>query len=261
MTKANPLMSQESSRSRGNIIDRAAVGLEDALARMLGSMRADCDRAVGAVDAERRAIVASALIAQEQLRNSQAEYARLIEEFKKQKVEARGEKGDRGDDGAPGPPGPPGAAGADGATGRDGRDGLPGVPGDRGRDGANGKDGKDGLGVADLDITYDGGRRETYRWSNGDRMIEKTFVRAWPLYCGTWESGKAYEAHDIVTYGGELYIAKCDTNNRPRTDDWQLCSKRGADGKDGKPGDRGPAGPTGMNGRDLTQLGTDGRKW
>jgi hypothetical protein len=254
-------MSQESSRSRGNIIDRAAVGLEDALARMLGSMRGDCERAIGAVDAERRAIVASTLIAQEQLRHAQTEYARLIDELKKHKIEARGEKGDRGGDGAPGPPGPPGAAGADGATGRDGRDGLPGVPGDRGRDGANGMDGKDGLGVADLDITYDGKRRETYRWSNGERTVEKTFVRAWPLYCGTYESGKAYEANDVVTYGGELYIAKHDTAARPRSDDWQLCSKKGADGKDGRPGERGPEGPGGRNGRDLTQLGTDGRKW
>src|SRR5262245_28886078 len=143
-------MSQESSRSRGNIIDRAAVALEDALARMLGSMRGDCDRAIGAIDAERRAIVASTLIAQEQLRSAQVEYARLIEEAKKLKIETRGEKGDRGDDGAPGQLGPAGAVGADGAPGRDGRDGLPGVPGIRGMDGINGKDGKDGLGIADL---------------------------------------------------------------------------------------------------------------
>src|SRR5262245_20961040 len=254
-------MSDESSRSRGNIIDRAAVGLEDALARMLGSMRGDCDRAIGAVDAERRAIVASVLIVQEQLRAAQAEYARLIEDIKKLRIEARGEKSDRGDDGGQGMPGPAGAPGVEGAPGRECRDGLPGVPGARGADGTNGKNGEDGLGIANLEITYDGGRRETYRWSNGDRTVEKTFVRAWPLYCGTYESGKAYETNDMVTFGGELYSAKRDTTARPRTDDWQLCSKRGADGKDGKPGERGPEGPGGRNGRDLTQLGQDGRKW
>src|SRR5262245_18788139 len=99
--KANPSMSQESSRSRGNIIDRAAVALDYALSRMLGSMRGDCDRAIGAIEAERRAIVATTLIAQEQLRSAQVEYARLIEVAKKLKIETRGEKGDRGDDGAP----------------------------------------------------------------------------------------------------------------------------------------------------------------
>src|SRR5262245_12998012 len=149
-------MSDESSRSRGNTIDRAAVGLEDALARMLGSMRGDCDRAIGAIDAERRAIVASVLIVQEQLRAAQMEYARLVEDTKKLRVESRGEKGD---DGEPGPPGAPGAAGEEGRPGRDGRDGLPGVPGARGFDGTNGKDGKDGLGIADLEITYDGDRK------------------------------------------------------------------------------------------------------
>src|SRR5262245_2398523 len=145
-------MSDESLLSHA-LITSAAVGLEDALARMLASVRLDVERAIGAIESERRAAMATLLIVQEQLRTAQKEYAELIERIKQQRIELRGEKGETGHQGEPGLEG---VSGAPGAAGRDGRDGLPGVPGERGRDGANGVDGKDGLGVADFKVDHDG---------------------------------------------------------------------------------------------------------
>lgn len=253
-------MSEESSRSPAATTD-VAVGLEDALARIVASLRADLARELAAADAERRAAAAQTAMAHEQLRNAQKEWERWLEGVKTQRVELRGERGDRGADGTQGPPG---ADGADGQPGRDGRDGLPGVAGangERGRDGLAGKDGKDGLGVADFDVAYDGRRKFTLRWLNGERLVERTFVMPIQIYCGSWENGKAYEANDVVTHGGQLFVAKCNTDKRPFGDDWQLASKRGADGKDGKEGKQGVPGPPGRDGRDLTQIGADGRRW
>jgi chitodextrinase len=110
-------------------------------------------------------------------------------------------------------------------------------------------------------MDYDGRRKFTLQWSNGERNIEKSFIFPIPIYCGVWESGKVYEQHDVVTYAGSAFEAKCKTTKKPETDEWQLMVKRGlagSNGRDGKPGEPGPPGP---NGRDLTQLGPDGKKW
>jgi hypothetical protein len=250
-------MSIESSHSLA-VITKTAVGLEDALARIIASLRADLARESAAADAERRAINAATIVAQEQLRAAQKDYERWFAEIQKQRIELCGERGQDG------PPGAPGISGIDGASGRDGRDGLPGVPGppgEHGRDGINGKDGKDGLGVADFDVLHDGRRKFILRWANGDRLVEKFFVLPVQIYCGVWESGKSYESHDVVTYGGSMFVAKCNTDKRPEGEDWQLCVKRGGNGSNGKEGKQGPQGPAGRDGRDLTQIGADGRKW
>jgi Collagen triple helix repeat (20 copies) len=257
----SPLMSLESSPYHGNIIERIAPSLEDALARIVASLRADLAREIAASDAEKRAAMAGFLIIQEQIKQVHVEFARWFEEVKKQRIEMRGEKGEAGQNGEPGPAGAAGMPGTDGAPGRDGRDGLPGVPGERGRDGANGKDGKDGLGVANFKALHDGRRKVTFQWSNGERSIEETISLPIQIYCGTWESGRHYEAHDVVTYGGSQFHAKCDTDKKPEGEDWQLCVKRGGNGSNGKDGKQGPIGPAGRDGRDLTQIGPDGRKW
>src|SRR5262245_42043230 len=283
-------MSHESSHSHA-LITSAAVALEDALARMLASVRGDVERAIGAIESERRAAMAATLLAQEQLRAAQKEYAQWFESIQKQIIGLRGEKGeqgatggigppgepgpagrdglqgkpglpgDRGPEGLPGPPGEPGKSGMDGAAGRDGRDGLPGMPGPSGADGKNGingKDGKDALGVADFSIDYDGRRTFTLSWRNIDRLIQKSFDVPVMLWAGIWEEGRTYVAGDVVGYGGQGFVAKCETIKRPMGDDWQLFVKRGGNGTNGKDGATGPAG---RDGRDLTQLISGGSKF
>lgn len=51
---------------------------------------------------------------------------------------------------------------------------------------------------------------------------------------GVYQSGKAYDAGDAVTYGGSVFIAQRDTKAAPGNggDEWRLAVKRGKDGKD-----------------------------
>jgi hypothetical protein len=167
---------------------------------------------------------------------------------------APGPVGERGAAGERGEPGDQGPQGFEGAPGRDGRDGLPGVSGvtgERGKDGRDGVDGKDGLGVADLDVVYDGERRLVVRWTNGDRLVERAWIMPIAIYRGVWREG-SYEPNDVVTYAGSTFICKIDTIQKPETDDWRLSVKRGNHGRDGKPGEPGAPGPEGRPGRDLS---------
>jgi hypothetical protein len=46
-------------------------------------------------------------------------------------------------------------------------------------------------------------------------------------YFGVWDQGE-FKQHNMVTHGGSLWIALCDTVGKPgETDDWQLAVKRG----------------------------------
>lgn len=152
---------------------------------------------------------------------------------------------ERGKDGAPGP------AGADGKAGRDGQPGLQGRDGARGEPGRNGID---GLGIEDLQVEFDGERRFTFRFINGDRV--KTFgpfsVPA-VIYRGVWEEGRAYERGDQVTWAGSQWTAKDATVERPDERGegaraWTLSVKRGREGKQGPDGKMGPQGPRGEKG-------------
>ena len=252
-------MSRELSPSR-NITD-GATALELALGQILAGLRVDCDRAVAAFDADRRAARAELEMVLQDIKTIRAEFALVLEAIKQQRIEARGERGEPGAAGAAGVPGDPGPPGEPGIDGRDGRDGLPGVPGERGRDGKDGANGKDGLGVGDFDVEYDGERTIKLRWKNGEREVERSFTMANMLYRGVWESGRTYEAQDVVSFGGSGFVALKKTKNKPEGDDWQLFVKRGLPGSSGKAGERGAQGPAGRDGRDLTQIGIDGRKW
>jgi integrin beta 3 len=82
-----------------------------------------------------------------------------------------------------------------------------------------------------------------------------------PLDRGGWKAGR-YSQGDVVSRGGEQWIAQRDTELAPGgNDDWRLSVRKGRDGKDGKDGERGERGPPGERGRDLTQMGADGSKW
>jgi Collagen triple helix repeat (20 copies) len=166
----------------------------------------------------------------------------------------RGDPGERGERGDVGPVGPEG-------VGRDGRDGLTGPPG---RDGAAGRDGLDGLGFDDMTLEHDGERTFTWVWTQGDRRKTSRVVLPVPLYRGVWEDGRLYARGDAVTHDGSAWIALTETTARPdepadgQPRAWQLAIKRG---REGKPGPRGLQGEPGRAGRDVTQLGSDGRKW
>ena len=128
--------------------------------------------------------------------------------------------------------------------GRDGRDGLPGIPGEKGMDGRNGVDGKDGLGVDNFDVTYDGERTFTLKWSAPDRVEERVFVMPLVLDRGVYSAGKAYEQGDGVTFGGSYWIAQEPTADKPEMSKaWRLSAKRGRDGKDGVVKHEGPPKP------------------
>ncbi|KRS17569.1 hypothetical protein XM52_13695 [Roseovarius indicus] len=155
--------------------------------------------------------------------------------------------------------------GMDGAPGKDGKTGEKGEPGkdgvglagafiDRageltvtltngetrslgvivGKDGAPGKDGEDGIGFEDMDIVHDGERGFTFRFQRGAKIVERAFTLPVMLDRGVFSEGKGYAAGDVVSFGGSMWVAQKDTEERPGDGDgWRLSVKRGRDGKDG----------------------------
>lgn len=187
---------------------------------------------------------------------------------------AAGKDGADGKDGAPGSPGERGEKGEPGLNGKDGV-GLAGAVIDRsgslvvtltdgttrelgqvvgrdGQEGANGqdgKDGRDGFGFDDLDVTHDGGRGFTFRFTRGDQVKEFGFTVPVMLYHGVYKEGSRHARGDTVTFGGSLWHCNADTDEKPGDGSagWTLAAKRGRDGKDGAPGAKGDPG------RDLTK--------
>jgi integrin beta 3 len=189
----------------------------------------------------------------------------------------------KGDPGDRGPIGEPGAKGLDGAPGRDGI-GLSSAVVDRqghlivtltdgqtkdvglivGQDGHDGRDGADGLGFDDLTLEQGADLRSfTFKMVRGTQEKAWTFALPVPLYRGVYASGTTYAVGDLVTKNGCIWHANQPTNAVPGAGQtsWTLCVKQGRDGKTGPPGPRGEKGLDGSHGRDLTQLGLDGRKW
>lgn len=148
-----------------------------------------------------------------------------------------GRDGTDGKDGAPGRDGErgiPGERGEKGEPARDGRDGLPGVPGLPGLDG---KDGKDGLGFDDLSVEHDGERELTLRFARGEQVKTFSVKLPIPLDRGVWKEG-SYAKGDGVTHGGQFFIARRDTSEKPEFVEgsaWRLAVKKGRDGKDFRP--------------------------
>jgi len=151
-----------------------------------------------------------------------------------------------------------------GKDGRDGVDGLEGKSGLNGADGKPGRDGIDGLGFDDLDLIYDGAKGFTFKWSRGDKVVERHFTIPVVAYRGTFKSGDEYTPGDMVTWGGSVWHCDEPTTAKPDSLDqksWTLAVKRGQNGKDGSDGPRGLEGKAGAPGKDLTQMGHDGSKW
>lgn len=100
-----------------------------------------------------------------------------------------------------------------------------------GKDGENGKDGADGLGFDDLDLIEDDAGLHL-KFSQGDRV--KTFPLPVVLDKGVYREGRAYLKGSGVTWGGQYWIAKCDTSEKPSAGDaWRMAVRKGRDGKAG----------------------------
>lgn len=176
-----------------------------------------------------------------------------------------GRAGDVGPEGPQGRKGDDGIDGKDGAPGRDGRDGIQGLQGERGEkgiDGEHGRDGRDGVqgergiegrngekgdrgdagpagadGLQIEDATLEQkGRDIVFRFKTAAGDVEKRLRMVGVLLDrGIFKTGDQYEAGDVISYGGSMWIAQRDDPGTPgdASKGWRLSVKKGADGKDG----------------------------
>jgi len=121
-----------------------------------------------------------------------------------------------------------------------------------------------GLRDVSMDLSDDG-RTVTLSLSmTGGKTITKSATVSTMVYRRVWTEKSMYQQGDTTTWDGSLWVAMrdADAGCKPGTDDtWQLAAKRGRDGKDGLRGEKGERGAEGRAGKDLTQMGPDGRKW
>lgn len=152
--------------------------------------------------------------------------------------------------------------------GQDGLVGKDGLPGRDGRDGVPGKDGRDvTLKEAGLFVKILSDRSFCWCFPDGTpvevQQLDGTRSKSGEIFqrqivdAGNWQRGKAYAAGDGVTWDGHWWLAQKDTTAEPVDggSEWRIAARRGKQGAQGKEGKEG------RPGKDLTQLGTDGKKW
>lgn len=212
----------------------------------------------------------------------------------------RGIDGPPGAPGPAGPAGPPGPAGEPGPAGNDGADGrdalelevLDGIDATRSYPRGTVAAFRGGViratrktdpvgddvraagwmvlmdGVADVTHALQDERSLVITTTRTSGATSRAELRApMMIYREIFRDETAYEPGDAVTWDGSLWhcqrACKGERPNAPGADGdraWRLVAKRGRDGRDGKDGAPGPQGREGPPGRDLTQLGFDGRK-
>lgn len=162
----------------------------------------------------------------------------------------------------------------DGANGRNGADGLAGVDGAPGRDAAHieilpaidaeksyprGSYAKhdgglwrsfettvgmkgwecivDGIGAITVETVGERGFEVVVTRSSGE-VVKKSVNLPAMIYRSVFREGEQYQRGDTVTWGGSLWHANEDTQEKPADGSkaWQLAAKRGRDGKDGRDG-------------------------
>lgn len=206
-----------------------------------------------------------------------------------------GEKGEKGDSGKDG------LNGRDGRDGEDGRDGLdidilPAIDPKkkyargtfashngglwRAFKSTNQMEGWECIvdGLSEIEIDVEGRSVSIKMVKSSGSIIEKNAEIPGPDYQGIFKDG-SYKKGDMVSFGGNLYIAKEATSEKPTVDSevWAVAAKRGRDGasaykvavNNGFKGSekewiaslRGTQGPKGEKGRDLTQMLPDGSKY
>ena len=176
------------------------------------------------------------------------------------------ERGEKGDIGPAGPAGRDGVGMAGSLIDRDGQlvttmsDGsirsLGVVVGRDGAQGPPGKDGLDGVGFDDLEV-IDGEREAKLRFVRGDNVKEYPLRKDGFWDRGVYKAGETYLRGDAVSFGGSLWIAQCDTTEKPGNgnDSWRMAVKHGRDGRDGTDGEKGERGAEGRPGKDFTPGG------
>jgi hypothetical protein len=109
--------------------------------------------------------------------------------------------------------------------------------------GKDGEPGNDGADFSDASLDYDGERGLIIRGKGGE-IVRRLPI---PLDKGYWREGMACEKADILTHGGNAWIALKDTSTKPcleNDSDWRLFARKGRDGADGRAGrDLGPPQP------------------
>ena len=179
---------------------------------------------------------------------------------------AAGPMGPKGDTGAPGAAGAPGVKGIDGAKGSDGvpgtkgLDGLPGPPGRDGRDGTIGPAGRDGS-MKGCRIERLDDRRRRWIFADGTPIEGGDLSEPALIFRKAYQPGRTYDAGDVIVYKGSSWVALEATQAPPDAGEGKPWSLIAARGRDGTKGHDGRPGPDGRPGTDLTQLGSDGKKW
>jgi integrin beta 3 len=132
----------------------------------------------------------------------------------------------------------PGPQGEPGPVGRPGPQGAPGPEG-RSIQGEQGRPGRDGMQLEDFELeAKDGGRFLALVLKRGDTVVRREIRTDMMIERGIWTEG-AYLKGDCVTYAGSMFVAECDTSDKPeRGKGWRLAIKRGRDGKDTRPDDK-----------------------
>lgn len=180
-----------------------------------------------------------------------------------------GEHGERGEKGDPGERGERGFTGEIGPVGPMGPMGVPGPRGDKGEPGERGEKGIDGVDLGWDDLTEEGTfdpetRTAAFIFRRGDRERAVRLKLAGVLIDrGVFDHHKTYDAGDVVSWGGSMWIASASVNVRPdlNTEEsrkWRLSVKRGQQGKPGEKGEKGVDGRDGRDGKDLTSYSADG---
>lgn len=141
---------------------------------------------------------------------------------------------------------------------------LGAVVGKDGLDGKDGERGEPGFSLENFEIVQnEDGRTVELKFEGGDTSYTRELELPVVIYRGVFKEGEAYAIGDMVTWGGSVWHCNSAEAGKPGEDSagWVLAVKKGRDGRDGKDGERGLQGKTGPAGRDLTQMGPDGRKW
>lgn len=100
------------------------------------------------------------------------------------------------------------------------------------------------LGLGDFSVEFDNERTITLVVEKDGQTSKFPIRLPTMLDRGVWRAG-SYQKGDAVSFGGSLFIAQRDTEDKPETGDaWRLAVKRGRDGSEGKIGRTGPPGPT-----------------
>ena len=106
-----------------------------------------------------------------------------------------------------------------------------------------GPPGKDGVGFDDLKFFHDGERKITFRFEQGERVLEKTFTFPVMIYRGVFREGEGYEQGDVCTWGGHAWHCDTTTKDKPDGKDrcWTMMIRKPRDGKDYDPLVKGKA--------------------